>query len=155
MAKYEITIKCEQWTDKAKQPDLDAIEALLAGVLVDVSSDCDDFDWTDLYANWEIDVYGWFECADDDEADEVGKKVESILAGAGFRQVTWTYDDEDYPMPEHEIIETFRDTILPGVPKGDRIAKWEAFNDYTDSLCKRGLITQWQAENINNPWAKE
>ena len=152
MAKYEITVTCGQWTDKSSQPDEDAIKGLLDSVLVDVETDMDEVDWTITDAKWEISVYGEYECADNDEANAIATKVEQILFAAGFRQVTWSWDEEDYPMPEHEILETFRDTILPGIPQDDRIAKAEAFSNYTDSLCKNGMITAWQYENIANPW---
>lgn len=36
--------------------------------------------------------------------------------------------------------------------KGDSIAKREAFNNYTDSLCKDGLITDYQYHNWTNPF---
>ncbi|AGH16143.1 hypothetical protein CPWG_00032 [Cyanophage MED4-117] len=34
----------------------------------------------------------------------------------------------------------------------DTIAKREAFNDYTDTLCKQGLITLKQYENWGQPF---
>ena len=36
--------------------------------------------------------------------------------------------------------------------RGDSIAKRTAFNDYTDSLCKDGIITTYQYENWSNPF---
>ena len=34
----------------------------------------------------------------------------------------------------------------------DRIARWEAWNNYTDMLCKDGMITPWQYDNWANPY---
>jgi len=36
--------------------------------------------------------------------------------------------------------------------KDDRIMKAEAWNDYTDMLCKDGIITQKQYDNWVNPF---
>ena len=36
--------------------------------------------------------------------------------------------------------------------KGDTIAKREAWNDYTDMLCKEGDITMNQYNNWSNPF---
>ena len=36
--------------------------------------------------------------------------------------------------------------------RGDVIAKRTEWNDYTDALCKRGLITPKQCENWGQPF---
>jgi hypothetical protein len=36
--------------------------------------------------------------------------------------------------------------------KNDKIACSQCFNDYTDMLCKDGLITQDQYDNWSNPF---
>ena len=45
---------------------------------------------------------------------------------------------------------TFRDS--PAVFRGDDIAKREFFNNYTDHLCKCGMITAKQYETWSNPF---
>lgn len=62
-----------------------------------------------------------------------------------------------YNMKKNTALSQFREFIEPGVVKwfgNDRIALWEAWNDWTDSLCKSGLITQRQYETWNNPFSK-
>lgn len=62
----------------------------------------------------------------------------------------------DYDMTEQEIVADFEENILPAViaqyGNNDRAAKSEAFNNYTDSLCKDRQITTWQYEHIDNPY---
>jgi hypothetical protein len=167
MAKFEITLTGDTWIEKttfdpklgviATQLDEDPIKAALRPVkeLVEVDVDLDEVDHTDLMANWEITVTAEFECANGEE-DEIAGKAGAALRHAGLKDVTWDMEEEDYPMPEHEIIESFRDNVLPNVPnQNDRIAKWEAFQFHVDSLQKRGMITEWQAEHIDNPWSKD
>ena len=46
--------------------------------------------------------------------------------------------------------EVFREN--PTQFRGDVIAKREFFNDYTDSLCKNGVITDHQYNTWSNPF---
>jgi len=56
-----------------------------------------------------------------------------------------------------EVVAQFRELwadLLASEPswRGDSIAKRTAFNDYTDTLCKDGIITNYQYENWSNPF---
>ena len=60
------------------------------------------------------------------------------------------------PMTKAEAVKNFRQLWKAHV-KGSRlyydtIAKREAFNDYTDTLCKQGLITLKQYETWDQPF---
>jgi len=44
-------------------------------------------------------------------------------------------------MDVYEVRRSFWRDIAPGIPKNDRPAIRQAFNDYTDALCKDGTIT--------------
>ena len=48
--------------------------------------------------------------------------------------------------------ESFRYTGTGGRGRVDTIARSEAWNNYTDSQCKEGLITLKQYETWANPW---
>ena len=59
-------------------------------------------------------------------------------------------------MTKAEVVQNFRQLWKEQL-KGSRlyydtIAKREAFNNYTDGLCKEGLITQKQYENWGQPF---
>tara|TARA_R100001129_G_scaffold815_1_gene700 strand:- start:698 stop:877 length:180 start_codon:yes stop_codon:yes gene_type:complete len=59
-------------------------------------------------------------------------------------------------MTKAEAVQNFRD-LWKRETKGSRfyydtIAKREAFNNYTDSLCKEGKITLKQYENWGQPF---
>ena len=59
-------------------------------------------------------------------------------------------------MTKAEAVQNFRD-LWKRETKGSRfyydtIAKREAFNNYTDSLCKEGKITLKQYESWGNPF---
>ena len=59
-------------------------------------------------------------------------------------------------MTKAEAVQNFRD-LWKRATKGSRfyydtIAKREAFNNYTDSLCKEGKITLKQYENWGQPF---
>ena len=59
-------------------------------------------------------------------------------------------------MTKAEAVQNFRD-LWKQETKGSRfyydtIAKREAFNNYTDSLCKEGKITLKQYENWGQPF---
>lgn len=51
-----------------------------------------------------------------------------------------------------EVISLFRSEVMPYIPRGDSIAKREAFNDYVDVLNRDGLVTDEQANNWSNPF---
>ena len=57
----------------------------------------------------------------------------------------------DQRMNKRQIDANFKEHFLPHLPD-DRIAQWEAWNNYTDSLCKDGMITDWQYHNWANPY---
>ena len=58
----------------------------------------------------------------------------------------------DQRLNKREAVASFKEHYLPHIDPTDRIAQWEAFNNYTDSLCKDGLITDWQYSNWANPY---
>jgi len=45
----------------------------------------------------------------------------------------------------------FKDCYLPFIPKNDKPALREAWNNFTDSLCKNGEITLRQYETWTHP----
>ncbi len=51
---------------------------------------------------------------------------------------------------ERECRRAFRDEIAPSIPANDRAALDEAFNNWTDSLCKSGQIS----ERAYNNWTR-
>lgn len=57
-------------------------------------------------------------------------------------------------MTKAEVIAECREVFkeMPEVFRGDASAKREYFNDYTDSLCKDGRITQHQYDTWSNPF---
>lgn len=63
-------------------------------------------------------------------------------------------------MNKRQVDASFKEGLLPHIDSvcrersgtTDRIAQWEAWNNYTDSLCKDGLITDWQYHNWANPY---
>lgn len=59
-------------------------------------------------------------------------------------------------MTKQEAIQVFKQYILPSViltyGKNDKPAKAEAWNDYTDALCKNGQITVKQYNSWSNPF---
>ena len=57
-------------------------------------------------------------------------------------------------MTKAEAIKDFRMLYkyFGGFRRGDVIAKRTKWNDYTDQLCKDGLITQKQYENWGQPF---
>ena len=68
------------------------------------------------------------------------------------------YDpDSNKKMTKAEAIQLFRfiykiKAEQLGYRKGDDIAKRTEWNDYTDALCKDGLITLKQYENWGQPF---
>jgi len=66
--------------------------------------------------------------------------------------------DIDNPILHADAVELFTNDILPfiqrqyeqdGIP--DIPARSEAWNNWTDSLCKRNAISDWQYENWSHP----
>ena len=57
-------------------------------------------------------------------------------------------------MTKAEALKKFRELYktLPTALRGDAIAKREDWNNYTDSLCKEGLITLNQYESWDQPF---
>jgi len=63
-------------------------------------------------------------------------------------------------MNKRQVDASFKEHSLPHIDQVcrersgtiDRIARWEAWNNYTDGLCKDGLITDWQYHNWANPY---
>lgn len=70
----------------------------------------------------------------------------------------WGYDN-GLLSSEEEVSERFDENIAPFVieqySEDDRIAMNEAFNDWTDSLCKDGELHELQYENYEyvGKWA--
>lgn len=67
------------------------------------------------------------------------------------------YEDDNADFRSFEDVkEDFEENILPYVVeqygKDDVIAIREAWNDYTDSLCKDNEISEWAYENWDNPY---
>jgi hypothetical protein len=57
-----------------------------------------------------------------------------------------------------DAVDCFNSEILPMIQKTyekdgipDRPARSEAWNDWTDSLCKDGEISDWQYDNWSQP----
>ena len=60
---------------------------------------------------------------------------------------------ETQKMTKAEAIKQFNSWYRAwGYGKGDEVAKRTMWNDWTDSLCKDGLITQKQYENWGQPF---
>lgn len=59
-------------------------------------------------------------------------------------------------MTKREVLEQFKSDILPAIVdrygKNDKPALCEAWNNYTDGLCKDGLITAQQYDTWANPF---
>ena len=62
------------------------------------------------------------------------------------------------PMLWQQAVDEFTSLVLPvvqrtyerdGVP--DNPARCEAWNNWTDSLCKSGIISDWQYKNWSHP----
>lgn len=51
-----------------------------------------------------------------------------------------------------QAIKDFREFLLPSIPNNDTSAKREAWNNYTDALCKSRFINLRQYENWTNPF---
>lgn len=55
-------------------------------------------------------------------------------------------------MTKQQALKEFNDTIAPQIPKGDKPMFREAWNNFTDHLCKSGFITGKQYSNWSNPF---
>lgn len=55
-------------------------------------------------------------------------------------------------MTKAQALDCFRKTILPSIPRHDKVMRREAWNNFTDSLCKAGEITLKQYESWENPF---
>lgn len=62
-------------------------------------------------------------------------------------------------LTKKEAVKMFRDEILPSIRERcekdgrvDRLARREAWNNFTDSLCKDGQITSRQYNTWNSPF---
>lgn len=55
-------------------------------------------------------------------------------------------------MNKQTAIKEFKDFVLPHLPKKDKPALDQAWNDWTDALCKEGEITSKQYETWVNPF---
>jgi hypothetical protein len=51
-----------------------------------------------------------------------------------------------------QALATFKAQIKPHIPKGDKPALCEAWNNYVDSLHRDGMITYRQVNNWVNPF---
>lgn len=60
-------------------------------------------------------------------------------------------------MTKKQALRDFKEHVLPNIPlrhngKVDEVARSEAWNNYTDALCKDGQITLKQYESWTNPF---
>lgn len=55
-------------------------------------------------------------------------------------------------MTKAQALFYFRAWIKPLIPRGDKPALREAWNDYTDHLCKNGKISLRQYESWVHPY---
>ena len=77
-----------------------------------------------------------------------------VFDSALVMQAAEEYETDEFP----EIWRRFDAEVLPYVRKAceqdgvpDYAGRSEAFNDWTDMLCKEGEITDWQYNNITHP----
>jgi hypothetical protein len=54
-------------------------------------------------------------------------------------------------MTKIQAVSDFKENYLPFIPKNDKPAKRQAWNDFTDMLCKDGEITYNQYQNWTQP----
>ena len=71
--------------------------------------------------------------------------------------MTFYNPDSKKPMTKREAIKLFRfiykiKAIENGYRRGDEVAKRTEWNDYTDALCKDGLITSKQYDTWGQPF---
>jgi hypothetical protein len=86
-----------------------------------------------------------------DIAEEFGEHMEADGYFEGRED-----ENPDYELTFEQAVEVFTKTHLPYVIKDfgedDVIAKREAWNNWTDAICKNGVITEWQYDNWDNPF---
>lgn len=51
-----------------------------------------------------------------------------------------------------QAIQQFRELYNGAIPREDVIARREEWSNFTDSLCKDGLITEYQDRTWTNPF---
>ena len=79
-------------------------------------------------------------------------------AQRGGQMTTSFYDpDSKKPMTKRQAIKLFRyiykiKAERLGYRRGDEVAKRTEWNDYTDALCKDGLITSKQYDTWDQPF---
>ena len=71
--------------------------------------------------------------------------------------MTFYNPDSKKPMTKAEAVKLFRfiykiKAIENGYRRGDEVAKRTEWNDYTDALCKDGLITSKQYDIWDQPF---
>jgi hypothetical protein len=59
---------------------------------------------------------------------------------------------KDQRLSKREVVALFEEHFLPFICNADKIAQWEAFTNYIDSLAKDGIITERQRFNWVNPY---
>ena len=55
-------------------------------------------------------------------------------------------------MTKREALQLFSEIISYNIPRGDVVMRREAWNNFTDSLCKDRQITEHQYETWTNPF---
>ena len=53
---------------------------------------------------------------------------------------------------KQQALKEFREYVKPSIPRGDTVWLREAWNNYTDMLCKDKRITVKQYESWSNPF---
>ena len=103
------------------------------------------------------------ECDYDNSVDEGNKftmalkaardagEDEFICSGKKYKVEDYDIDEEFDELEEakltlKQVEKDFADFILPEIPKNDKVAKREAWNNYLDSLNKDGLLTDKQTD---------
>lgn len=97
-----------------------------------------------------------FEDTDIETAEEA-VDAHSLELPKGWELTNTEVDEGDgYQLEEEGALADFAENILPGLNKAygsdDAVARREAWNNYTDALCKDRTITTWQYENWDNPF---
>lgn len=55
-------------------------------------------------------------------------------------------------MTKKEALALFISEVAPTIPRGDDVWRREAWNNFTDSLCKDRLISSHQYNTWSNPF---
>lgn len=55
-------------------------------------------------------------------------------------------------LTKQQAIKLFRELYKGSFERGDDVARREAWNNFTDSLCEDKQITRWQCDNWTNPF---